>query len=205
VSLRCVAKKTPNLGVRVVDEKASLITGSHSVPEEANLAKVFSTFPNGWPGIVLFFCGLSSGSALRFKVHTISTRLVGATVPTTWVIGLAAIFCWRCATDRFPHPFRRCGGDQQFSDRDLPTCRIRSDTAQGVYRSRVSRDVHCCRVLGPGAFSLDEGPLEVTYLRTTSPKPDPQNPRVHSDKQVRQIAQSIGPHRPMLRQSRTTI
>jgi DNA modification methylase len=34
-------------------------------------------------------------------------------------------------------------------------------------------------------------PLEVTYLRTTSLKPDPRNPRVHSDKQVRQIAQSI--------------
>jgi len=34
-------------------------------------------------------------------------------------------------------------------------------------------------------------PLEVTYLRMTSLKPDPRNPRVHSDKQVRQIAQSI--------------
>ena len=34
-------------------------------------------------------------------------------------------------------------------------------------------------------------PLEVTYLRTTSLKPDPRNPRVHSDKQIRQIAQSI--------------
>ena len=34
-------------------------------------------------------------------------------------------------------------------------------------------------------------PLEVTYLRTTTLKPDPRNPRVHSDKQVRQIAQSI--------------
>ncbi|MDT7818245.1 MAG: hypothetical protein QOJ42_8161 [Acidobacteriaceae bacterium] len=34
-------------------------------------------------------------------------------------------------------------------------------------------------------------PLEVTYLRTTSLKLDPRNPRVHSDKQVRQIAQSI--------------
>ncbi|HTF63096.1 MAG TPA: ParB/Srx family N-terminal domain-containing protein [Edaphobacter sp.] len=34
-------------------------------------------------------------------------------------------------------------------------------------------------------------PLEITYLRTTSLKPDPRNPRVHSDKQVRQIAQSI--------------
>lgn len=34
-------------------------------------------------------------------------------------------------------------------------------------------------------------PLEVTYLRTTSLKPDPRNPRVHSDKHVRQIAQSI--------------
>jgi hypothetical protein len=33
--------------------------------------------------------------------------------------------------------------------------------------------------------------LEVTYLRTSSLKPDPKNPRVHSDKQVRQIAQSI--------------
>src|ERR1700734_1946246 len=33
--------------------------------------------------------------------------------------------------------------------------------------------------------------LEVTYLRTTSLKPDPRNPRVHSDKQIRQIAQSI--------------
>jgi hypothetical protein len=34
-------------------------------------------------------------------------------------------------------------------------------------------------------------PLEVTYLSTTSLKPDPRNPRVHSDKQVRQIAQTI--------------
>ncbi|RZU42410.1 site-specific DNA-methyltransferase [Edaphobacter modestus] len=33
--------------------------------------------------------------------------------------------------------------------------------------------------------------LEITYLHTTSLKPDPRNPRVHSDKQVRQIAQSI--------------
>ena len=33
--------------------------------------------------------------------------------------------------------------------------------------------------------------LEVTYLRTTTLKPDPRNPRVHTDKQVRQIAQSI--------------
>jgi ParB-like chromosome segregation protein Spo0J len=33
--------------------------------------------------------------------------------------------------------------------------------------------------------------LEVAYPRTSSLKPDPRNPRVHSDKQVRQIAQSI--------------
>ena len=38
---------------------------------------------------------------------------------------------------------------------------------------------------------LPSTPLEVTYLRTTSLKPDPRNPRVHSDKQIRQIAQSI--------------
>jgi hypothetical protein len=34
-------------------------------------------------------------------------------------------------------------------------------------------------------------PLEITYLHTKTLKPDPRNPRVHSDKQVRQIAQSI--------------
>ena len=34
-------------------------------------------------------------------------------------------------------------------------------------------------------------PLEITYLHTTSLKPDPRNPRIHTDKQVRQIAQSI--------------
>src|SRR6202789_3996130 len=33
--------------------------------------------------------------------------------------------------------------------------------------------------------------LEITYLRTISLKPDPRNPRIHTDKQVRQIAQSI--------------
>lgn len=33
--------------------------------------------------------------------------------------------------------------------------------------------------------------LEVIYLPTASLKPHPQNPRVHSDKQVQQIAQSI--------------
>ena len=40
-------------------------------------------------------------------------------------------------------------------------------------------------------MQLSTTPLEITYLRTTSLKPDPRNPRVHSDKQVRQIAQSI--------------
>jgi DNA modification methylase len=40
-------------------------------------------------------------------------------------------------------------------------------------------------------MQLSTTPLEVTYLRTTSLKLDPRNPRVHSDKQVRQIAQSI--------------
>src|ERR1700679_3493432 len=33
--------------------------------------------------------------------------------------------------------------------------------------------------------------LEVAYLRTAFLKPDPRNPSVHSDKQVRQIAKSI--------------
>src|SRR5579862_6454226 len=33
--------------------------------------------------------------------------------------------------------------------------------------------------------------LEVTYLPTTSLKPHPKNPRIHTDKQVGQIAQSI--------------
>ena len=40
-------------------------------------------------------------------------------------------------------------------------------------------------------MQMSTTPLEVTYLRTTSLKPDPRNPRIHSDKQVRQIAQSI--------------
>ena len=33
--------------------------------------------------------------------------------------------------------------------------------------------------------------LEITYVRTASLKPNPRNPRVHTDKQVRQIAKSI--------------
>jgi DNA modification methylase len=40
-------------------------------------------------------------------------------------------------------------------------------------------------------MQLSASRLEITYLQTTSLKPDPRNPRVHSDKQVRQIAQSI--------------
>jgi ParB-like chromosome segregation protein Spo0J len=40
-------------------------------------------------------------------------------------------------------------------------------------------------------MQMSTTPLEVTYLRTTSLKPGPRNPRVHSDKQVRQIAQSV--------------
>src|SRR5580693_8609672 len=40
-------------------------------------------------------------------------------------------------------------------------------------------------------MQLSTSRLEITYLQTTSLKPDPRNPRVHSEKQVRQIAQSI--------------
>jgi hypothetical protein len=42
-------------------------------------------------------------------------------------------------------------------------------------------------------MQLSTTPLEVTYLRTTSLKPDPRNPRVHSDKQIeRDIAHGRG-------------
>src|ERR1700739_3248684 len=49
------------------------------------------------------------------------------------------------------------------------------------------------RSVESGGYKMQSSttPLEVTYLRTTTLKPDPRNPRVHSDKQVRQIAQSI--------------
>lgn len=40
-------------------------------------------------------------------------------------------------------------------------------------------------------MSSSQVALEITYLPTTSLKPHPQNPRVHTDKQVSQIAQSI--------------
>lgn len=40
-------------------------------------------------------------------------------------------------------------------------------------------------------MTLSTTPLEITYVRTTSVKPDTRNPRVHSDKQISQIAQSI--------------
>jgi ParB-like nuclease domain len=40
-------------------------------------------------------------------------------------------------------------------------------------------------------MQFSTAPLEVNYLRTTSLKPDPRNPRFHTEKQVRQIAQSI--------------
>jgi DNA modification methylase len=40
-------------------------------------------------------------------------------------------------------------------------------------------------------MQLASSRLEIVYLQTTTLKPDPRNPRVHSDKQVRQIAQSI--------------
>ena len=40
-------------------------------------------------------------------------------------------------------------------------------------------------------MQLSASRLEITYPQTTSLKPDPRNPRVHSDKQVRQIAKGI--------------
>jgi hypothetical protein len=40
-------------------------------------------------------------------------------------------------------------------------------------------------------MQMSTTPLEVIYLHTKTLKPNPRNPRVHSDKQVRQIAQSI--------------
>src|SRR6201995_6102022 len=49
------------------------------------------------------------------------------------------------------------------------------------------------RSVESGGYKMQSSttPLEVTYLRTTTLEPDPRNPRVHTDKQVRQIAQSI--------------
>src|SRR6185312_15036476 len=45
------------------------------------------------------------------------------------------------------------------------------------------------RVLGPGADKA--GRLAITYQPVASLRPDPKNPRVHSEKQVQQIARSI--------------
>jgi len=42
-----------------------------------------------------------------------------------------------------------------------------------------------------GASATTGRPLSVAYLPTRQLRPDPKNPRLHSEKQVRQIARSI--------------
>jgi hypothetical protein len=142
-----------------VDEKASLITGNHSVLEEGQSAKAFFNLPKWVAG------DWSYSSAVCHRTQRYDSRRIQSP-RARWGDGhylgdgACGDLCWRFVTDRFPHSSRRCGGgDQQFGDRDLPTRRIRSDTAQGVYRSRVSRDVHCCHVAWPRRIFIGCAPV----------------------------------------------
>jgi uncharacterized membrane protein YphA (DoxX/SURF4 family) len=135
--------------------KASLITGNHSVLEEANLQKFFSTFPNGWPGIGLILLRFAIGLSATIQGAYDLIAPSGATAPT-WVMGLAAIFVGAALLIGFLTPLAGAAAAIGNS-----TIGISLLVESGAIPPKACTEAElvvmsiAVVLLGPGAFSLD--------------------------------------------------
>jgi uncharacterized membrane protein YphA (DoxX/SURF4 family) len=82
-----VKGKAHHLGVQLRGIRASLIAGTFAVPEEDRLQKLFSTFPDGLPGIGLILLRLTVAlSAILQGLSTLNGSV--SLAPFPWEIGL---------------------------------------------------------------------------------------------------------------------
>jgi uncharacterized membrane protein YphA (DoxX/SURF4 family) len=131
--------------------KASLITGNHSVLEEANLQKFFSTFPNGWPGIGLILLRFAIGLSATIQGAYDLIAPSGATV-----MGLAAIFVGAALLIGFLTPLAGAAAAIGNS-----TIGISLLVESGAIPPKACTEAElvvmsiAVVLLGPGAFSLD--------------------------------------------------
>lgn len=124
--------------------------------EEANLQKFFSTFPDGWPGIGLILLRFAVGlSATIQGVYNLAAPS-GATVLTTWVMGLAAILVGASLLIGFLTPL--AGAAAAISNSAIGISFL---VKPGAILPKACTEAElvvmslAVVLLGPGAFSLD--------------------------------------------------
>lgn len=89
-NLQLVHKKALDLGVQSAAKEASLFLGRHSAPRRHQLQRLFSSFPEGWPGTGLIFLRLA------IALNTMSSGIgaligSGSQAVGSWAVGSLAI------------------------------------------------------------------------------------------------------------------
>jgi uncharacterized membrane protein YphA (DoxX/SURF4 family) len=148
-------EKPHDLGVHSRAEKASLSLGALSAPGEALLQKLFSTFPEGWPGLGLVLMRLAVG--LSAIVQGIGTFIDSPAQMLSCTIGSLEIIAGAALLIGFLTPI--AGASASLGNLAIAVSWFRTSgenahvkTVAALYLVVISIAV---TLLGPGAFSLD--------------------------------------------------
>jgi uncharacterized membrane protein YphA (DoxX/SURF4 family) len=126
-----------------------------SCPRRLWLQKLFSTFPEGWPGLGLILMRLTV--ALSAIVHGVNTLIDSPTQSLSWVIGLLEILVGTALLVGFLTPV--AGASASLGSLATGVSWLLASggdahekAATAIYLSVISVAI---TLLGPGAFSLD--------------------------------------------------
>jgi len=148
-------EKTLFLGVHSLALKAILATGTLLVAEETQLQKLFSTFPEGWPGVSLLLMRM----AVSFGafVQGINTLIEANPQIFSWAIGSLEIIVGAALLIGFLTPITGAAASIGNMAIGLSWFLSSGENAHdkvvaGLYLTVISIAI---TLLGPGAFSLD--------------------------------------------------
>jgi uncharacterized membrane protein YphA (DoxX/SURF4 family) len=149
-------KKAPNLGVQFRISKTSLMRSAFFLPRRHRLQKLFSSFPDGWPGIGLIVLRI----AVAFSA--IAQGLIGLTTTSesslsVWLTALVAVLVGLMVLVGFLTPFAGVAATIGYVITGVSLLLTGDASRQAQALTAVDLAVMSIALvlLGPGAFSLD--------------------------------------------------
>jgi uncharacterized membrane protein YphA (DoxX/SURF4 family) len=165
-------EKPLDLGVRSRAIEATLVTGMLFVRRRLRLQKLFSTFPDGWPGLGLILMRLTV--ALSAIAQAVTTLIGSPAQPLSWAIGVLEILVGAALLMGFLTPF--AGASASLGNLAMGVSRLLTSggnmhekAAAAIYLSVISMAI---TLLGPGSSSLDArlfGRREIIIPETSRP------------------------------------
>jgi len=149
-------KKTPDLGVQFPSSKASLNGSAFFPPRRHRLQKLFSSFPDGWPGVGLIllrfavaFSAIAQGCCSLAPGNPVSSSV--------WAVAVSAVVVGLVLLIGFMTPFAGGAATIGYLVLGISTFLANDASRQGQGLTALNLAVMSIALvlLGPGAFSLD--------------------------------------------------